>query len=174
VQVSLLPVDLARWDQARPADLVCVPVWSDARPLRGATGLLDWRMCGRLSAFLAAGKVTGAEGEQTLLPSGARLPWRLILAVGAGARGEFSDKRLREGLRRTLMALKGLGVRRVALALPSREPERPGGVPSRRALELVLKELDAQPGLVDELTVIEVAAAQKELAEVLRLRQARA
>ncbi|HTA18129.1 MAG TPA: peptidase M17, partial [Polyangia bacterium] len=68
MNVSLLPVELARWDQAAPADAVCVPVWTDVRPLRGAAGLLDWRLCGRLSTMLASGKVTGAEGEQTLFP----------------------------------------------------------------------------------------------------------
>ena len=69
MRVSLLPIELTRWDQAAPGDAICVSVWSDVRPLRGAAGLLDWRMCGRLSALVAAGKVTGAEGEQTLFPT---------------------------------------------------------------------------------------------------------
>jgi hypothetical protein len=182
VQVSLLPVDLPHWDQARPGDVICVPVWSDVRPLRGAAGLLDWRLCGRLSSWLASGKVTGADGEQTLFPSGERLPWRLVLAMGAGARAELSDKRLRELVRRMLTAVRGLAVHRVALALPGREigPGATGatavkGGPSvRRALDLVLHEVDAQPGVIDDLTVIEAASGHKELAEAMRLRSARA
>ena len=117
MQVSLLPIELSRWDQASPGDAICVPVWSDVRPLRGAAGLLDWRMCGRLSAMLAAGKVLGVEGEQTLFPSAHRLPWRLVLALGVGPRSDFSDKRLQATVRRALKAVSGLGGRRLALGV---------------------------------------------------------
>jgi Cytosol aminopeptidase family, N-terminal domain len=176
MQVTLLPVDLARWDQTSPADAICVLVWSDVRPVRGAAGLLDWRMCGRLSTLIAAGQVTGAEGEQTLFPTAHRLPWRMVLTLGAGARGDFTDKRLAAGVGRALAALRGLRVRRVALALPGRDGERAGtafGVSPRRALDLTLHEVDAHPGIVDELTVITAAAAQKELTDALRLRAIR-
>jgi hypothetical protein len=179
MQVSLLPVELGRWDQAPPGDAVCVPVWSDVRPLRGAAGLLDWRMCGRLSALLLAGKVTGAEGEQTLFPSAHRLPWRLVLALGAGPRREFSAERLQANVRRTLKAARGLGARRLALALPARDGERATTGPAaaltpRRALDVVLQEIDAAPGDLDELTVLVPVTVQKELGEVLRLRAVRA
>jgi hypothetical protein len=177
--VSLLPIELPRWDLAPPGDAVCVPVWSDVRPPRGAAGLLDWRMCGRLSSMLASGKVTGAEGEQTLFPSAHRLPWRLVLALGAGPRREFSAERLHATVRRVLKAAKGLGVRRLAFALPARDGEKATTGPaaaltSRRALDVVLEEVDAAPGAVDELTVIVPATVQKELAVVLRLRAVRA
>jgi hypothetical protein len=178
--VTLLPIELPRWDQAPPADAICIPVWSDVRPLRGAAGLLDWRMCGRLSTMMAAGKVTGAEGEQTLFPSAGRLPWRLVLALGAGARRDFTEARLVAGLRRALKATAGLGARRLAYALPGRDGERiaagaASNVPAaRRALDLVLQELDGGVAPLDELAVIAPGAAGKELAEVLRLRAVRA
>jgi hypothetical protein len=176
--VSLLPVDLSRWDSAPPGDAICVPLWTDVRPLRGAAGLLDWRMCGRLSAMLVSGKVTGAEGEQTLFPSAHRLPWRLVLALGAGPRRDFSEKRFQASVRRAFDAAKGLGARRLALALPGRDGERAAAsaaaLTSRRALDLVLQELDAVPGLLDELAVIAPVAVQKELGEVLRMRAIRA
>ena len=176
--VSLLPVELARWDLAPPGDALCVPVWTDVRPLRGAAGLLDWRMCGRLSTMLAAGKVTGAEGEQTLFPTKHRLPWRLVLALGAGPRRDFSERRFQSCVRRAFDAAKGLGARRLALALPGRDGEKAASgatatLTSRRALDLVLQELDATPSIVDELHVIAPAAVQKELGEVLRLRAVR-
>jgi hypothetical protein len=170
VQVTVIPIDLARWDQSRPGDLVCVPIWSDVRPLRGAAGLLDWRMCGRLSSWMVAGKVTGADGEQTLFPSANRLAWRLILAVGVGARADFSDKRLRAVLRRTMKTMKGLGLGRVAMALPGREDDGGAAISARRALDMALHEVEAHPGLIQELTVIEPPAAQKEVTEALRLR----
>jgi hypothetical protein len=179
VQVSLLPIELPRWDQAPAGDAICVAVWSDVRPLRGAAGLLDWRLCGRLSALVAAGKVTGDDGEQTLFPTAARLPWRLVLALGAGPRSEFSDKRLQLTVRRALKAVKGLGARRLALALPARDGERAttgaaAALTPRRALDVVLQEVDAVPDALDDLSVIAPAAVAKELGEVLRLRAVRA
>ena len=178
MSVSLLPAELARWDQAPPGDVLCVLVWTDVRPLRGAAGLLDWRLCGRLSAMLAKGKVTGAEGEQTLFPTAHRLPWRLVLALGVGPRRDFGDRRFSASVRRAFDAGRGLGARRLALALPGRDGERAASgaaatLTSRRALDLVLQELDATPGLVDEIAVIAPVAVQKELGEVLRLRAVR-
>ena len=45
---------------------------------------------------------------------------------------------------------------------------------ARRALDVVLAEVDAAPGVIDELTVIAPGTVQKELGEVLRLRAVRA
>ena len=162
-----------------------MPVWTDVRPLRGAAGLLDWRMCGRLSTMLASGKVTGAEGEQTLFPTAHRLPWRLVLALGVGARRDFSERRFAACVRRAFEAAKGLKARRMAFALPGRDADRAGApaaaLTSRRALDLLLAELDASTeasrdasrDLIEELVVIVPAAVQKELGEVLRLRAVR-
>ena len=176
--VSLLSVELSRWDQAPPGDVICVPVWTDVRPLRGAAGLLDWRLCGRLSSMLASGKVTGAEGEQTLFPTAHRLPWRLVLALGVGPRRDFSERRFQACVRRAFDAGRGLHARNLALALPGRDGERAttgaaAALTSRRALDLVLQELDATPGVLDALAVIAPVAVQKELGEVLRLRAVR-
>jgi Cytosol aminopeptidase family, N-terminal domain len=181
VQVTLVPNDLGRWDQARPGDFVLVPIWTDVRPLRGASGLLDWRMCGRLSSWMVAGKVTGAEGEQTLFPSGGRLAWRLVLAVGAGATADFTEKRLGALVRQMCKTARGLGVGHVAMALPVRDiagsasPTAAGSeLSARRALDVTLAEIQADPGAVADLTLLVPAASQKELAAALRLRAARA
>ena len=156
----------------------CVPVWTDVRPLRGAAGLLDWRMCGRLSTMLASGKVTGAEGEQTLFPSAHRLPWRLVLALGAGPRRDFSERRFQACVRRAFDAVQGpRGAprwrSRCRAATASARAGAAATLTSRRALDLLLQELDATPNVVDELAVIAPAAVQKELGEVLRLRAVR-
>jgi hypothetical protein len=149
---------------------------------------------------MLAGKVTGGEGEQTLFPSAGRLVWRLVLAVGGGSRADFSEKRLRALVRRTLGTLRGLGTSRIALALPGRDADaaavtplpgtaapapahgpRPGSpaapsapaMSARTALDFILAEIDAQPGIVADLTVLVPAAAHKEVAEALRLRAVR-
>ena len=41
--LSILPLDLARWDEVA-RDCLVLTVFTDDRPLRGAAGLADWRM----------------------------------------------------------------------------------------------------------------------------------
>src|SRR5262252_1636819 len=131
-------------------------------------------MCGRLSSWLMGGELSGADGEQMLFPSGNRLVWRLVLAAGAGPRADLSENGVRLLLRRMLKTLRGLKVAKIGLALPGGDgdPAAPG--PSaRRALDLAMAEIDAQPGALSELTVIVPPAAQKELSDVLRRRSSR-
>lgn len=169
MHVGFLPIDLGRWDQARPGQLLSVGLWSDVRPLRGACGLLDWRMCGKLSSLLVAGKVGGADGEQTLLPSGGRLAWRLILAAGLGRRADFSEKRFRAAVRRILKTMRGLQLTRLAIVLPGRDGEV--AIAAGRAMELTIAETEeVQPRVVEDLILIEPPAAQKEMAELIRQR----
>ena len=65
-QIAFLPVDLGRWDHCPGGDALVVPLWADVRPLRGAAGLLDWRLNGRLSQLLREGRLLGAAGEKLL------------------------------------------------------------------------------------------------------------
>jgi hypothetical protein len=132
-------------------------------------------MCGRLSTMMVGSKVTGSDGEQTLFPTAHRLPWRLVLALGVGPRRDFSERRFSACVRRALDAAKGLKARRLAFALPGRDGDAalPATMTSRRALDLLLAELDATPGLVDDVAVIAPVPVQKELSEVLRLRAVR-
>lgn len=168
MKIDLLPVDLARWDQAAPADLLVVGFYSDVRPLRGAAGLLDWRLDGRLSALIVAGNLSGALDEQLLIPPQTRLPWRMALAVGLGPAAAFDEARATRVLGRTLVTMRGLGLARLAIALPGREGER---MAARVALPLFLKQAEETlPGIVTDLTLIETVAGQKELGEILRRR----
>ena len=166
MKVSFLPLELSRWDQAPPGDLLAVGLYRDVRPLRGAAGLLDWRFDGRLSALIVAGGLTGALDEQLLMPSNRRLPWRLTLAVGLGPSAELDEARAARGMQRILTTMRGLGLSRLALALPGREGER---LPARRALQLFLEEAEKTlPGVLAEVTLVETPAAQKELGDAAR------
>jgi hypothetical protein len=166
LRVGFLPMDLARWDQGRPADLLAIGLWSDVRPLRGAAGLLDWRLCGKLSTLIVAGKVNGAADEQTLMPGAHRLIWKLVLAVGLGPRAEFSEPKFSRVIRRILKTMSGLKLGSLALALPGREDNR---ITAARAFALLMKESrEVLPEALDDLTLIEPPVAQKEMAELLR------
>lgn len=170
MKISFLPLELARWDQAPPGDLLAVGLYRDVRPLRGAAGLLDWRFDGRLSSLIVAGGLTGALDEQLLMPSNRRLPWRLTLAVGLGPIAELDEARVTRALRQVLTTMRGLGLQRLALAPPGREGER---IPAKRALQLFLEEAERTlPGVLAEVTLVETPAAQKELGDAVRKRGA--
>ena len=96
-QIAFLPVDLGRWDRCPGGDALVVPLWTDVRPLRGAAGLLDWRLNGRLSQLLREGRVEGATGEKLLFVT-SRVPWRRVLTVGVGPTTSFSEDAFRASL----------------------------------------------------------------------------
>jgi len=170
MKITFLPLELARWDQAPPGDLLAVGFYRDVRPLRGAAGLLDWRFDGRLSSLIVAGGLTGALDEQLLMPSNRRLPWRLTLSVGLGPSAELDEARATRAIQRVLTTMRGLGLARLAMALPGREGDR---LPAKRALQLFLEESERTlPGVLAEVTLVETPAAQKELGDAVRKRGA--
>lgn len=158
--INLLPLDLARWDE-HPRDLLIVSSFVDERPLRGAAGLADWRLCGRLSRLIKTDRQTGARGETMLLPPGRRLRFEKILWFGLGASHGYPDERFKSDVAWILEVATKAGARDLALQPPGRAT---GIIGARRALELIL---DLAP---DELTLslIEDPAGQKDVAELLR------
>jgi hypothetical protein len=164
MELSVLPLDLARWDQSPGGELFVIPIWSDVRPLRGAAGLVDWRLNGHLSERLREERFTGARGERLLLPT-RRLPWRAVLALGLGWARDFDDERFRDWLETAFEVMKGLGVSTVAAALPGRDN---GKVDPERAVAL-FREVATHRDHVTALTLIDTAAALKIISELLGL-----
>jgi hypothetical protein len=162
IRLSFLPPELSRWD-ASEAAVACVFVFEDQRPPRGACGLVDWRLCGRLSQWLLSGKLTGRRGERLLAPLGGRLPWPRLLVLGAGTQTSFDENVYRSCLRDALVTLQGIGAPRYVLALPGRAE---GRISPRRALEILREE--GRPFHTEAL-VVETAGAQKEMAEAARM-----
>jgi hypothetical protein len=160
--VTLLPLDLGRWDQAPPGDLFAVPITTDVRPLRGPAGLLDWRLNGRLSHWLREERFAGAPGEKLLMPT-QRVPWSAVLAVGVGATAEFDEDRFRTALTIVLDAARGLGLQRLALALPGRDL---GRMEPERAIGL-LRDALASDNVISSLTLVDTAAALKTIGQLL-------
>jgi len=83
-----IEVSTDRLDQAR-ADVVVVAFFDSDRPLRGAAGFADWRLCGQLSRLLIAEKLHGASGEAVLLATGPGWVAPRILGLGLGRQREF-------------------------------------------------------------------------------------
>ncbi len=159
--LSVLPLDLARWDESA-RDTLVLPVFRDDRPLRGAAGLADWRLCGRLSRLLKSNKATADAGETMLLPPGRRLRFSRVLWFGLGDAKGYSDDRFRKDLAWILGVVKAAGATDWALQAPGRAS---GLIGARRAVEILLED----PALADQpLTLIEDPAGQKDVSDLLR------
>ena len=159
--LTVLPLDLARWDESS-RDCLVLPVFKDDRPLRGAAGLADWRLCGRLSRLIASGKTTSEQGETMLLPPGRRLCFNRVMWFGLGDAKGYTDDRFRQDLAWILGVVKKAGVADWSLQLPGRAS---GLIGARRAVEIILE----VQLLVDQpITLLEDPAGQKDIAELLR------
>jgi Cytosol aminopeptidase family, N-terminal domain len=162
--VSFLASDLGKWDQLESApETLVLPFFSDERPLRGAAGLCDWRLCGRLSRMLQAGRVGGQLGEATLYPPGKRLPFARLLLVGLGAADRFDEAAAKKASAVIADRMRRLTRGRYALVPPGRST---GRLSARRALEIYLE----AAGGDGDLVIVESVAGQKEAAEVTRAR----
>ncbi len=95
--------------------------FEDERPLRGTSGLLDWRLNGLLSHFLIDKRLIGTWKETILIPSQSRISAPLILLVGLGKVREYSYLRLRELVPFLLESLQKLNVSRICFSLPEDE-----------------------------------------------------
>lgn len=159
--LNVLPLDLARWDETA-RDCLVLPVFRDDRPLRGAAGLADWRLCGRLSRLIKANKATGDAGESMLLPPGRRLRWKRVMWFGLGDAKGYSDDRFRKDMAWIRDVVRGAGAADWTMQAPGRAS---GVIGARRAVELMLEDdtLAAQA-----ITLLEDPAGQKDIAELLR------
>lgn len=163
---TYLPLDLHRWDRAAGGDALVVPVWYDVRPLRGAAGLLDWRLCGRLSNLLQQNRLTGAMGEKLLLVTD-RLPWTRVLALGVGQSTAFDDQVFQATADCCLDTLRRIGASSLAVAFPGRDIDliRPDRALAAFLEALAQQERASGPWL-ERLTVIDTLAPNRAPAKV--------
>jgi hypothetical protein len=150
LDVRFVAPDLRKLDLL-DAEAFALPVHSDERPLRGATGLLDWRLCGRFSRLVVRGRLTGQEGERLLVPTGGRLAFEKVVLVGAGPSAAFDRAHAVRTIRAMLEVLDGLRVRRAALALPGRTWEL---FAATDAMDVV-SPMILEPHEQDALTIVE-------------------
>ncbi|HTE52898.1 MAG TPA: M17 family peptidase N-terminal domain-containing protein [Kofleriaceae bacterium] len=163
--VQFLSCELPRWEDAG-GDALILTFFRDERPLRGATGLADWRLCGRLSRLIKLGRMRGDRGETLLMPPGRRLPFRRIILFGLGSTASFNDGVYRGHVRRIRQVTRQAGIRDFALQPPGRAT---GLVAARRALEMWIEE-GGPTGDEDRVSIIDTAGAQKEMADILHAR----
>ena len=114
---ALLELELGceRIDRAE-ADLLVAGFFADERPLRGAVGRADWRLCGLISEQLAADRLRGQPGDALLLVTSGKLAVPYVLALGLGERAHFGADDVRSHTRDAVTRAARLGASSIVLA----------------------------------------------------------
>lgn len=136
-----------------PSDLLVLTAFADERPLEGLAGLVDWRLCGALSAWRAGGFSTGELGERILYPTSHRLSHTRLLFLGLGGRTEYRSDRAIAVVDEVLEVTMNLGVCTLTTGLFQLE-----GLPTplERTGPKLIERLRAAP----HLTEVQIAASE--------------
>jgi hypothetical protein len=100
------------------APALVLGVFADERPLRGAAGLVDWRMSGYLSRLLLARRLSGEANETTLVATQGRVRSGAILLVGLGVRSLYGFERIADVTSAVTRMLQKLRVDEFAIEVP--------------------------------------------------------
>jgi hypothetical protein len=118
VNVTAHDIGLETLDALEGIEALCLFIGEDERPLRGTSGYVDWRLCGRLSRVIQDGFFTGAQNDALLLPADGRFPiWR-IFAIGIGRSRSLTPDALGRALGKAAETLHKAQVQSVALEVP--------------------------------------------------------
>ncbi len=134
---------------------------SDERPPHGVTGLLDFRLAGRISRLIESGFATGRVGEVLLVPGKPKLPFDKLLLFGIGKQSEFNDPVFRAVLEKILRTLEGLRARTAVVELPGRHFD---AISPERAADILLESAGGQKEH-DVWTLIEPLEAQRAITQ---------
>jgi cytosol aminopeptidase family protein len=162
MELRFVSPELAELDRVGMEVLVGA-VFSDERPARGLTGLIDWRCAGRLSRLMRDGYLTGELGEVLMTPVRPGLPFDKVILFGAGHSGEFDDNIFGSLIQRILGTMTGLRTRAVVAQLPGRHLDV---ITPERAADILLENAADRPEH-DVWTLVEPSAAQKAITEHL-------
>jgi len=168
LEVHFVAPDLRRFDLLK-AEAISIPVFADERPPRGALGLLDWRLCGRVSKLFQRGHLTGERGEIVLVPARPRLTFEKLFLFGVGDRASFDHALYDATVERMLATLTRVRVRASVLVLPGRS----GAIGPADAMDRFLR-VAGDHSEHDDVTLVEDADAQKAMEPVLEAEKRRA
>lgn len=142
-------------------EILVAGVSREERPPRGVTGLVDWRLAGRISRLLLKGFLTGELGEVLLIPGRPRLPFDKVVLFGLGHQQEFEEAVFRSVLERIIATLGGLKVRTAVVELPGRHFD---ALSAERATDILLETV-GQSREHDVWTLVEPAEAQRAITQ---------
>ena len=136
-------------------------LFEDERPVRGIAGLIDWRMAAKLSRYMAAGVLTGKQGEKVLIPGKPRVPFEKLLVFGLGSKARFDEAVFLDTVCLILDTLSALRVRILVMERPGRHT---GVVDAIRATELIVGVCERHDSQ-DIWTLLESLPDQKRIAQ---------
>ena len=163
MRVAFVAPELRRLDTVR-SNAICLCLARNDWPLRGAPGLVDWRVSGHLSRLAQSGWLTCDRDEVVLMPLAGRLPFDKLLVVGVGA--GLEDGEIEAGLHRMFETLGKMRVHAAVVHLPGRTR----GLGPERAMELLLEVSRSHPDH-DEVVLVEPLEAQRAMKAVLDARR---
>jgi len=117
LKTRLLSTDIDRIE----TEAVVLPFFSDERPLKGAAGLIDWRMRGKISKLISEGRISGAKGESTLILPDYRISAKKILMTGLGDSSRFNEMELKEAGSKIIQQITHINVKEFTVALPPKK-----------------------------------------------------
>ena len=113
---NVIPLSLEQLDKLH-ADTLVVGLHQDVRPLKGAAGFIDWRLCGEISNLLRNKSFQGEAGEVLLISGRGRLPAVRIFLMGWGP-AKSSDAECQKRCEHMVRSIEMAGATKVAIALP--------------------------------------------------------
>ena len=144
---------------ALQAEILVLPFFSEERPLRGAAGLVDWRLCGALSRKLMAGYLEGRFGEKALIASPGKIRSKGLLLVGLGRSDAFDIETAGRGCAVIVEALTQGSFSTAAIALPGRSMDV---ITPLDAMQTWLAKAPPQSGF-EEISIVEKAEEHRAL-----------
>jgi len=93
--------------------------FADERPPKGYCGLVDWRLNGKISAEIAAGRISGGFREKVACSFPGRIRVSRVLLFGMGALTELTDDRLYNAGFEIGLTVNGIGATDLALPMPA-------------------------------------------------------
>mgnify|MGYP000423084757 CR=1 FL=1 len=152
-------------------DTFALFLFEEDRPPRGLCGLVDWRLCGRISKMILEGKTSGRLRESVLTPAYGRLPCRRVVIFGLGSRHDFSLNRAREVSWFMCETLHKLRAPSFAISLPGSPVTK---LSPRARMEIFLEEAIRVFGaedasVVQEVFVCEPSEVHRELSEAIAM-----
>lgn len=161
MKIHAAPIELRTIDRLLHR-VVAAPVFEDERPPRGAAGIYDWRLSGRLSRLLQRPQFTGTAGDRLLfiLPRRTGETEALVL-VGLGPRARLASEGIVRAMRIIAEAVPPLGLRDIAVELPGL---RVSTLPPREILNWWLREAGAA---FDDVTLLVPPADYKTVSAIL-------
>jgi hypothetical protein len=168
MKVQLVKPDLHQIDHLN-VDTFAITVFEDQRPPKGLAGLVDWRLCGRMSNLLISGQLTGRFREAVMFPGYGRLPSGRVLVFGLGDSRDFSQSRAREASWFMADSLRRLRTAAFVTSLPG---STAGTVAPKVGMELFIEEItrvfgSEESGSSLEVHVVEPQEYHRELNEMV-------